>query len=71
MNTYYIVTSTFFDDGHSAIKQAGCVQAEKKPESAFKSSSRADYYVDYFDSAEEAINFVNSQKSVTIQDAYR
>lgn len=57
MNTYHAVTTTVGEHG-CFIKYAGEVQAEAKPENSVKSPARADYYMDYFDTKEEAEEFI-------------
>lgn len=57
MNTYHAVTTTVGEHG-CFIKYAGEVQAETKPENSVKSTARADYYMDYFDTEEEAEEFI-------------
>lgn len=39
-------------------RYVGEVQAEKKPESTVKSTGSTDYYMNYFDTQEEAERFV-------------
>lgn len=56
MKTYHAVAMTI---GRSTTtRYMGEVQAETKPESTVKSTARADYYMDYFDTKEEAERFV-------------
>lgn len=40
-------------------RYVGEVQAEKKPESTVKSTRSTDYYMDYFDTQEEAEEFIS------------
>lgn len=51
--TFYCVSTTIYDSGRAALC-INRVEAEKKPENTFKSTPRADYYNDYFNTAEEA-----------------
>ncbi len=57
MNTYHAVSMTVGERG-TFIKYAGEVQAETKPENSMTSTARADYYMDYFDTKEEAEEFI-------------
>lgn len=58
MATYWCVESVFRDNGKSTVGIISHMEAEEKPESSFHSGPRADVYFDWFDSYEEAENFV-------------
>lgn len=58
MKTYYCVTSKFDDKGNGWAGITNKVEADEKPESTFKSTTRADIYTDWFDSYDEAEEFV-------------
>lgn len=62
MKTYYVVCSSFFDDGRVVSNIVDTVTAFGKPEQGFKSTRRCDIYIDYFDSAEEAMEFVATSR---------
>lgn len=54
--TFYCVSTTIYDCGRTTLCISH-VEAEEKPKNSFKSTPRADYYNDYFDTAEEAEKF--------------
>lgn len=58
MKTYYIVSSSYFDDGKIVSSIVDTIQTPQKPEQGFKSTSRCDIYTDYFESWKEAQAFV-------------
>ena len=58
MNTFYCVTSSFYDNGRVTAAITATKQAARRPESEFHSTSRADIYIDWYDTqqaAEQAI----------------
>lgn len=57
MKTFHAVAITI-GPVRSTTRYVGEVQAEKKPESTVKSTGSTDYYMDYFDTQEEAERFV-------------
>lgn len=57
-NTYRAVATTIFDDGRSVVRYAGTTSDYFKPENKCSSTSRADRYIDWFDSEEEANEFI-------------
>ena len=56
--TFYCVMSSFKDNGDSWAGIVERREADTKPDSAFKSTKRADIYTDWFESYEEALAFV-------------
>lgn len=54
---FYAVLTTITDTKSTATLM-GMVRAEDKPEGEFKSTNRADYYIDYFNTKEEAQRFI-------------
>lgn len=60
MNTYYCVCMAILDNGGSDC-HIYTVEAETKPKSEFKSTRRRDVYKDYFDTREEAEEFINEE----------
>ncbi len=58
MKTWYVVTSSYHDDGKCVANITGTVEAAEKPKSTSTSVSNRDIYVDYFDSKKEADKFV-------------
>lgn len=62
MKKFYVVCTSFFDDGRVVSNIVDTVTASEKPEQGFKSTRRCDIYVDYFESAEEAREFVATSR---------
>lgn len=62
MKVFYSVTTIVHDDGSVNAVITSSKLAEQKPESSFKSLSRKDIYVDWFDSYEEAAQFAEKAK---------
>lgn len=58
MKTYYCVTSKWDDRGNGWAGITSIIEADEKPENTFNSTPRADIYIDWFDSYEEADEFV-------------
>lgn len=59
--TYYVVSSVITET-RASVHLAGTVKAAEKPETKFRSTNRADYYLDYFDTLEEAEKFCNDNQ---------
>ncbi len=59
---YYCVTTSVNNKGHVAAHITNVIEAEQKPESSSTSTSRRDIYNDWFESQEEAENFVEEAK---------
>lgn len=62
MKTYYCVTTSFDDRGRVTAGITNTLEAAKKPESPFTSTSRKDIYNDWFESFEEAKQFVEEAR---------
>lgn len=62
MKKYYCVTISFYDRGRETAGITNMVEASAKPESTFTSTSRKDIYNDWFDSFEEAKQFVEEAR---------
>ena len=62
MNTFYKVTSRFYDDGRvtSKIEPVRCLS---KPDSVYQSLDEWDYYADFFDTKDEAELFEQNVKT--------
>ena len=56
--TYWGVTTTVYDDGRIAANITNTVEAACKPENKFRSTLRKDIYIDWFDSHDAAVRFV-------------
>lgn len=63
MKTFYCVTSSFDNRGRVTAGITSSVEAETIPESTFTSTSRKDMYNDWFESIEDAKQFVEEAKS--------
>ena len=62
MKTFYCVVSTFDDRGRTTAGITDTCQADVKPESTFRSTSRKDIYTDWFDSLKKAEAFVKEAR---------
>lgn len=62
MKKYYCVTSSFDDKGRVTAGLTNIIEAEEKPENAFRSTRRKDIYVDWFDDEQEARDFIEQAK---------
>lgn len=58
MKTWYCVTSSFDDRGHVTAGITDVREQEEKPESRFKSTFHKDIYSEWFESIEEAKDYV-------------
>lgn len=58
MNTYYCVMSKYDDKGHTWAKLTGTRQSTRKPMWSHRHTKTADYWIDWFDSLQEAEKFV-------------
>lgn len=62
MKKYAVVVSTFDNRGNVTANIVDFVEAEKKPEQEYISTRSKDIYTDYFDSFEEAEEFVKEAR---------
>lgn len=62
MKTYYQVLTSFDDKGNVVADIVGTVQATKMPESRYTSTKYFDVYSDWFESEEEARDFIEEAK---------
>ena len=63
MNTYYCVTSAWYDDGHGTAAITDRRQADSPPENSYHSGRTKDIYIDWYDSFEEASMAVESVRN--------
>jgi hypothetical protein len=63
MKTYYSVTSSCDDRGNVRASITGNVEANERPMNTYKETRRKDIYVDWFDTIEEARDFVKESKT--------
>ena len=62
MKTYYCVATTIRDNAPVTSHIIDIKEAEEKPKSTMKSTPRADYYCDWFESREDAEEFIQITK---------
>ena len=62
MKTYYCVATTVHDSGTVTSNVIDCIETKEKPQSTMKSTSRADYYSDWFEFLEEAEEFARTSR---------
>ena len=62
MKKYFVVVSTFDNRGNVTASIVDTIKAEKKPEQDYKSTRSKDIYTDYFDTLEEAKEFVEEAR---------
>lgn len=58
MKKYYCVATTIYDNGRVQSSVASTKFAKEKPQSKMRVSTNADYYWDWFDTPEEAQEFI-------------
>ena len=63
MKTYWCVTTSVYDDGRVIAAITNSIRAVKAPKNESKSLRRKDVYHDWFDSKEEADQFVEDAKN--------
>jgi hypothetical protein len=63
MKTYYCVTSAIYDSGRIVVAITDSKEAETKPEDTRTAKNDRDIYEDWFDSIEEAKEFVEESKN--------
>lgn len=62
MKTYWCVTTAVYDSGKVVANITNTVEAVSKPENSSESKARKDIYNDWFESLEEAQEFVEEAK---------
>lgn len=62
MKKYYCVTTTYDDRGNVTANVTSTVEVDNRPEDSFTATSRRYIYNDWFDSLEEALEFVENAK---------
>lgn len=62
LKIYYCVSTTILDSGKVLMNLVTSRAAIEKPNNTSKSTNRGDYYLDWFDSKEEAENFIKNNK---------
>ena len=64
MKMYYAVCTSYYDNGRIISNLVDTVEAEEKPENAYKQTRRCDIYVDWFGSYDEAMEFIRKSKMI-------
>ena len=62
IKVFYCVATTIFSSGNTIMNIVASQAAEERPANGCKSTNRADYYYDWFDSKEEAEIFITENK---------
>lgn len=62
MKTFYCVCTSFDDRGHVVSNLVDTIEASRRPENSFKSTSRKDIYLDWFDSLSAAQAHINEAR---------
>ena len=62
MKTFWCVTTAVYDNGRVVANITSTVEAVSKPENDSRSTARKDIYHDWFESQEDAENFVKEAK---------
>lgn len=62
MKKYYAVCNSYYNNGKVVANLVDTIEAEEKPEDTYKETKRCDVYVNWFESYEEAIKFINECK---------
>lgn len=62
MKKYYAVCTSCYDNGRISSNLVDTIEAEERPENTWKSTRRCDIYVTWFDSYDEAMEFIKEHK---------
>lgn len=62
MKTWYVVVSSFYNNGRVTCNLVDSVEATEQPPQGFASNRRCDVYVDYFDTLEAARAFIEQSR---------
>lgn len=62
MKKYYAVCNSYYDNGKVIAHLVDTVEAEKRPEDTYKETRRYDIYVNWFESYDEAMEFIKECK---------
>lgn len=63
MKTYYCVTMKVYDDGRITAAITDTKQAEEKPQSHGKGTSKCDIYTDWFENKADAQAFIEEAQN--------
>jgi hypothetical protein len=70
MKTYWLVESSYYDDGTISARLVDSIQAEERPENEKVSTSEMDIYRDWFDSrwqAERLVESIREEEPVSLR----
>lgn len=59
---YYAVCNSYYDNGKVIANLVDTIEAEEKPQDTYKETKRCDVYVNWFESYEEAMEFIKECK---------
>lgn len=62
MKRYYAVCTSCYDNGRTTANLVDTIEAEERPENTVKETRRCDIYVIWFDSYDEAMEFIKENK---------
>lgn len=62
MKKYYAVCNSYYNNGKVIANLVDVIEAEEKPEDTYKETKRCDIYVNWFESYDEAMNFIKECK---------
>lgn len=62
MKKYYAVCNSYYNNGKVVANLVDVIEAEEKPEDTYKEAKRCDIYVNWFESYDEAMNFIKECK---------
>lgn len=63
MKKYYAVCTSCYNNGRVTANLVDVIEAEGRPENTYKGTRRCDIYVDWFDSHDEAMEFVRRSRT--------
>lgn len=63
MSKYYGVCNCYYDNGMVTANLVDAVEAEEKPEDTHKETRSCDIYVNWFESYDEAMEFIKESKT--------
>lgn len=62
MKKYYAVCTSCYDNGRLTANLVDTIEAEEKPENTYKETRRCDIYIDWFNSYDEAMEYIKTGK---------
>lgn len=58
MKKYYAVCSSYYDDGKIIANLVDVIETEEKPKDIYKETKDFDVYINWFESHDEAMNYI-------------